>query len=934
MRRAATLPLWLALACGAPASRAVRPAVPPVADEARPAAERLSSGRAALAASRYRDAEAHLRAAAAEDGPARGEAWLALAEALSATGRYDEAAKTARRAAELPGLRARAAAAEAEAHRRVGRVDEAVRVLERVHAEPEARHARLLLGELLLETGGPLERIERLLMTLVEDYNDGRIAKSDADGLALVGRAAHLLRSPHDANDAFEEAEAAVPGHVPTLLYRAALFLEKYDPGHAEEVAQEILARAPDHPDALVWLAHVRLAQALDFDAAEALARRALAVNPRHVHAQFVLAGISLRDLDLAEADRRIAAGLAVNARDLDLLSLRATVRFLADDADGFRAARARVFALGPRYVRFYHVIGDFADWEHRYDELVALMREAVQLDPRDGRAHGQLGLNLLRAGDDSGALLTLRTAFDLDPFDVRVFNTLDLLEKRLPRDYVSVDGDRFRIRYPKADRAVLERYVPPLLDEAWRTFSERYGFEPAVPVGVELYPDREAFAIRTTGLPVTGIQGVCFGRTLASMSPGPERFNLGMTLWHELAHVFHLQLSRSRVPRWFTEGLAEHETLARRAEWKREHDPELVDALRGGRLPKVAEMNRAFTRAEELRDIAVAYYASSRILTMLAREDGAAPLARALRAWGDGKSTAVALEEGLGAGPAALDQRFRDWVTRDLARFAGRFVPLGRPGPLARAAADAAARPKDAVAQVRLALALFRDGEAERAGRAAAAALALEPTQPDALYLSARIALRARQPEGAARALAALLRAGHDGYVVRMALAEVARARRDPAAERRELEAAHALDPSGAEALERLVAGAAEAGDVDRELELLARLAPVVEHEARVHRRLARLLAARGRWREAVDAAEAGVHADVLALESHLAHGEALLGAGLAARARHALETALLCEGRPADRARVHEGLARAYRALGDGSRAAEHERAAQRAR
>ena len=58
------------------------------------------------------------------------------------------------------------------------------------------------------------------------------------------------------------------------------------------------------------------------------------------------------------------------------------------------------------------------------------------------------------------------------------------------------------------------------------------------------------------------------------------------MVLAHELAHVFSLQLSRSRVPRWFTEGLAELETARLRPDWRRQADVELAAALDGGQLP------------------------------------------------------------------------------------------------------------------------------------------------------------------------------------------------------------------------------------------------------------------------------------------------------------------------------------------------------------
>ena len=107
-----------------------------------------------------------------------------------------------------------------------------------------------------------------------------------------------------------------------------------------------------------------------------------------------------------------------------------------------------------------------------------------------------------------------------------------------------------------------------------------RYDFVPKTPVQVELYSNREQFSVRTSGLPNIGIEGVCFGRVVAAMSPKSEPFNWGNVVWHELGHVFAIQLSKNHVPRWFTEGLSEYETIARRPEWQRELDPELYQAL------------------------------------------------------------------------------------------------------------------------------------------------------------------------------------------------------------------------------------------------------------------------------------------------------------------------------------------------------------------
>ena len=86
-------------------------------------------------------------------------------------------------------------------------------------------------------------------------------------------------------------------------------------------------------------------------------------------------------------------------------------------------------------------------------------------------------------------------------------------------------------------------------------------------------------------------------------MGPGAEPFNWGNVLWHELGHVFAIQQSKNHVPRWFTEGLSEYETIARRPEWQREMDPELYVALAHNRLPGAVDMNRVFSAYYKTKD-------------------------------------------------------------------------------------------------------------------------------------------------------------------------------------------------------------------------------------------------------------------------------------------------------------------------------------------
>ncbi len=557
--------------------------------------------------------------------------------------------------------------------------------------------------------------------------------------------------------------------------------------------------------------------------------------------------------------------------------------------------------------------MAEFADWEHRYDEIVRMMREAVAIDKEDGVAYGELGLNLIRSGDDAGGVAALRRAFAIDPYNVRVFNTLNLYEKAIAKDYVTVDHPPFRIRYRKDERAILDRYVPALLEEAWTKMTTAYGFTPETPIGVELYAERQNFGIRTGGLPETAIQGVCFGRTLAAMSPKYESFNLGMTLWHELSHVFHIQLSRSHVPRWFTEGLAEYETIIRRPEWAREQDPELYQALRAGRLPAVANMTRAFTRAEELNDVATAYYASSQIMSLWATEYGMPKLSEMLRQWGAGRRTPQVLHDVLGKAPEELDREFRTFAEQRLERYTSQFVPISRGGSIALARAAVEQNPDNAKAHTTLALALLRRGRGDSAKNEISRALALDPKFADARFLDAQLAAH-DDPARATAALQTLIADGKDGYAVEMLLAQTLGSN-DEAGAKHALEAATQLDPSQASPYYALADLAEKSSDPVGELSALRALGALEQHEPKVYRSLLRRLNESGAYEEAAQVGEAAVFADVSGLATHVLFAEALARTGKRERAEFELESAALCEGTP-------EGPRRGARAAGRASR------------
>ncbi len=889
------LALALALACVQASASAQQP--PP-----------LASALDAVRATDYPRAERELSAI---HTPA---ADLARAHLLFEQGKLADADAAAQRAQTSQPHRLLAIALRARILASQGKSLDAIRLLDPHKDAPgtAGRRVRLALGELLIASGKRSDA-EPVLMKFAEEYNDDTLTPADAEGLAMLGHALHLLRLVKDANDAFNQSERADSSRVETRLWRAELYLEHDDTGHAEEVLREALRIGPKRADALVLLARVKLSQSLDFDEADRLTRDALAVHPRHTGALAVRAGLALRTLDIASSHAILDT--AVDPNDLELLALRAATRFLDDDRAGYDATKRDAFARNPEFSRFFQIVAEFAEWEHRYDDIVAMMKEAVAIDPKDAKAWAELGMMQLRGGDETAGVTSLREAWRLDHYNVRVFNTLDrLYEKWVPSLYETSSDGVFRIRYPKKEKAILERYVPRLLGRAWGSMKARYGFVPTSPVQIELYQERQHFSVRTSGLPNIGIQGVCFGRVVAAMSPGSEPFNWGNVLWHELGHVFAIQRSKSHVPRWFTEGLSEYETLIRRPEWHRDLDPGLYRALKRGALPSVVDMNKAFTHGAGGLDMGVAYYAASQMIVFTAETFGMGPIVEALGLWGEGVKTPEVLRRAFGVTAGEYDTRFRAWGLRRLSRYEGTFVfdPVAK--PLGEAQAEALASPKSPEAQVTLALALLQARKGDEARKVLETARTLAPLHGPALFLSAKVAENADQ---ALTYLQAMRRAGLVGYDLEMATAEACEGKKDRVGQRRALEAARRYDPTQPEPVRELI-DLAKKDSLDP-LPLLRVLAPLDPNDRRAWGLLLDALVAKGAWEEARRAGESALFIDVGRAGMHVSYARALAGTGEHTAAVFELESALLCEPKGAEASTVHALLAREKLALGD---------------
>ena len=630
---------------------------------------------------------------------------------------------------------------------------------------------------------------------------------SSADPAVLfrAARAAHELGRARDANALYREAERAGADPAAVETSWGWLFLEKYNRPEALKSFQAALKADASWAPAHAGLA--RLMQDEDSPAAEAAAARAIEIDPALAEPHMLLASLHL-DADREDKARgELDKVLAINPSHLGAHATLGAMAYVRDDHPGFDRQVAKVLEINPSYGEVYRVAAEQAASHYRFDEAVALAQKALTLDPTDSHAAADLGMHLMRTGDEPAARRALDRAFKGDPFDVVTYNLLSLLDT-LDQFVTERDGDLI-FKMHRDEAPVLREYAIPLAKDAVKTLSARYGFTPAGPILIEIFPRHDDFAVRNLGLPgMIGALGACFGRVVTMDSPKarlpPGTFSWQATLWHELTHVVTLQMSKQRIPRWLTEGISVYEEGRQRPEWGRDMEVTFAKAMDKGKVLKLRDLNAGFTRPDT---ISLAYYEASLLVDHIVKTQGERALTTLVRAYADGIDTDAALKRALnvsiddlqGSFDRALDARF---------------------GPIQRALHDsempvdassveilrstAAAKPDSFTSQLALGQALASEGDAA----------AYQPLERAATLVPSAIG-----PNSPHALMAALAERLHD----------------TPRA-LKEYEALLAVDHTNVEAARRLVALAESAGDTPRLALALERVVSLDPYDPAAH--------------------------------------------------------------------------------------------------
>jgi len=471
-----------------------------------------------------------------------------------------------------------------------------------------------------------------------------------------VALASWKLGRFHDANSLFSEATRVDPENLEAQVLWGDLFMEKFNVADAEKSYDTALAINRRYGPALIGQAMIAGGdRSLDF---------ALDINPRDAKAMETMGVLLIANDRIEEGQGFLKQALDINPESIKALSVLASLAALKEQQTRFNEIEARVASFSPGNAFFYTEIAEIFGNNYRFVEAVGYARQAIEADPNYWQAHTVLGSNLIRLAEEDEGRRHLELAFENDPFNVMTSNMLKVFDTL--EDYATLSTEHFTVRMSETDAQILWPYMAPLLEENWRTLSAKYGFEPEGPILIEVFEHTADFAVRSVGLPDIGpLVGICFGKVVTLISPATLSANWQEIVWHELAHVFTLQLTNNRMPRWLSEGISVWEEREARPEWGRRHGIELVRAAEHDKLLPVANLNEGFTSANSNEDLGFAYYQSYLVVDYIAKEHGFEKLLELVKQYGLIKEESEMFSAVFEQPIEEFDAGFRTWIDR-----------------------------------------------------------------------------------------------------------------------------------------------------------------------------------------------------------------------------------------------------------------------------
>jgi cellulose synthase operon protein C len=768
----------------------------------------------------------------------------------------------------------------------------------------------------LLRTSGKLDEAQRAYAWFIGYHN--RAAKLDDPWkLIWIGRAAaQHARWTRNSNqfrklvsDVFPAARRIEPKFWPARLETARLYLEKFNAADASGEVDAALAINPNAAE----LHAAKAAMALDrFDLATAKTAldRALEINPQLVWAHQLQADALFADVKPSEAIDVLLKARELNPRDEATLGRLLAAYLVVDGrSEGKPSVRGQqviddVTRRNEHCGEVFLAAGEALDRMRRFPLAAEYYRAAHVRMPQLIQARGQLGLVLMRLGDEAQAAKLLEESFAIDPFNVRVKNMLEVLDHL--KTYAVLETEHFVIKFDRGQDELLARYAAKYLEqEAYPELTKQFGFKPADKTLIEIFSrggntsGHSWFSARMVGLPFIGTVGACAGKMVAITSPGEleKKYNWALVLRHEYTHVLNLQQTDFNIPHWLTEGLAVHQEAQPRP---RDWTAVLARRAKADELFTLDDITLGFVRPKSSEDWTLAYCQSELYVEFMLATYGQDATAKLLAAYADRCSTPQAVERCFGVKQAEFETTYRTFLDKTLA-----VSPSGAVSAkptLAELQRLVEEKPDDADATAQLALAWLDRNDKPQARRWAIAAQKLKANQPLAAYVLARLQLSIGDAEAAVKLLEEALDRDSPNEELLALLASL----KLQAGETAAAETFYQLGDKHFPASVRWIKGLArlylQGNNAGKLVPVLSRWSELEPENLTLHKKLARLAVDRSDFAAAADSATTALRHDVQDAESHALLASALAGKEERGPAVDEYQTAIQLESRQPD--------------------------------
>lgn len=459
----------------------------------------------------------------------------------------------------------------AEGLLRRGNPAEALRLLR----ETESLRGLRLLAEAHIDLG-QADLAKEVLLRATAMVAGGEVA--DGNELAEGVRCALMLTRYAPPR------EAGVIGHQRMLehLARARDELDRfswrahlaeawllYEKDRYEEVAKAVegvMSLNPRSAEGL-WLWGLVCVDTFDFPRGEAIAARLdeLASPTPSPWAASLRAYVRMRQAEGVQAGEQLAEALRAYPDHRTLRTYQAAAAAAAFNFEEAERLLASFDELVPGSPAALLGVGKAMSGARQYEEAAGFLRRASERAPHWCEPLAELGLSEFQAGRNEDAMEALERAAALDPWNIRVANSLALLKELA--GFARVESEHFIVRCKPggADELVAREMLGTLEEIFVRVTGNAPGGIDHVPpwkTVVELYPNHRMFGVRIVGMPRLHTIAAATGPVIAMEAPreGPGHtgaFDWRRVVQHEYTHTVTLSRTRNRLPHWFTEASA-----------------------------------------------------------------------------------------------------------------------------------------------------------------------------------------------------------------------------------------------------------------------------------------------------------------------------------------------------------------------------------------